>query len=418
MTLTAHVQNAVRCTFLIRHITQSSFYPASTVSCSSGAAKLLIEEPSNRYHRPTRITFGVRAISSDGKSVVKTASVIQARSTGGKAPPLPVPLVVGLDACNPGPHCLYGPIFNKYADYGNVAPTALGDCTFAAVADWEQIVLGLHPDPNVIGDEFGQAGGTAAGGLTVGGLVAYWQHDEINNVGLAGLHAIPTDQAHVESGVRTYAALLVSFEFASGDGFGPYTTPAGGHMAVVDGFTPKGPLVVSWGRTLQVTWQQWNAEVESVFAVSDSPTSPAGPGLTLTPPGPSATYQVKECWTQYTGNSGSNVSSSDSTTSFSGSDILARGPQNFWTIIELDSDPTATISGTKVSLIEPNGQTFSTETLVDWGTTFNEWSVNLNWTFGSGGLFFQDPSLTGQGTWTIEWQFPDGQTCLSSFAVT
>ena len=39
-------------------------------------------------------------------------------------------------------------------------------------------------------------------------------------------------------------------------------------MAVVDGFTPQGPLIVTWGHTLQMTWEQWNAEVVSMWGIS------------------------------------------------------------------------------------------------------------------------------------------------------
>jgi hypothetical protein len=417
ITVTAHVQGAVRCTFLLRHSASAAFYPATTVSCSSGAAKLVIQEPSNRSHKLARITFGIRAVSADGKSVVKTATVVQASSTGGKAPPLPVPLVVGLDICTAGPHCLYGPIYDRYDDYGNVPPTNEGDCTFAAVADWEQIVLGLHPDPTLIRQQFAEAGGTADAGLSAGALVEYWQRNGINGVPLVGLHAVASDQASVETAVRTDKALLVGFSFNKGDTFGPYTMSAGGHAAVVDGFTPKGPLVLTWGRTLQLTWKQWSADVSFVWSVSSSPSAPAGPGLTLTLPGQSASYAVKECWTQYTGSSASNASPTSATTSYSGSDLLARGPQNFWVIVALRNPPRATISGAKLLLIQPNGSTFGTVALADWPTTSAEFYSTFNATFSSGAFFFQEPSVTGQGIWTFEWQFPDGQTCLTSFTV-
>jgi hypothetical protein len=42
------------------------------------------------------------------------------------------------------------------------------------------------------------------------------------------------------------------------------------HEVVVDGFTPAGPLVVSWGRTLQMSWAQWHAEAIGMWAVEAS----------------------------------------------------------------------------------------------------------------------------------------------------
>jgi len=56
---------------------------------------------------------------------------------------------------------------------------------------------------------------------------------------------------------------------------------AGKHMAVVDGFTPEGPLVVSWGQTLQMTWAQWNTEVVNIWGSGRAdapPRSSAGRG--------------------------------------------------------------------------------------------------------------------------------------------
>ena len=33
------------------------------------------------------------------------------------------------------------------------------------------------------------------------------------------------------------------------------------------GFTPAGPLVVSWGESLQMTWEQWNDEVVGMWGI-------------------------------------------------------------------------------------------------------------------------------------------------------
>ena len=36
---------------------------------------------------------------------------------------------------------------------------------------------------------------------------------------------------------------------------------------VVDGFTREGPLVVSWGQPLEMTWAQWNSEVVGMWGI-------------------------------------------------------------------------------------------------------------------------------------------------------
>ncbi len=180
------------------------------------------------------------------------------------------PSVENLDVCAPGPDCYYGPIYATYQTYGNVAPDGLADCSFASAADWEQIVLGMTPDASVIGDEFAAAGGTSAG-LPQSDLWTYWQQDGIDGVFLTGLDSYYTDQTDVENGVRDYAAMIIELNFAQGTYFGDYQMNAGLHDAVVDGFTPEGPLVVTWGQTIQMTWQQWNDEVIGMWGIASNP---------------------------------------------------------------------------------------------------------------------------------------------------
>ena len=250
-----------------------------------------------------------------------------------------VPRVVGLGVCTPGPTCFYGPISAAYPSYGSVARAPCGDCTFAAAAHWQQIVLGKRPEPTLIGYEFAQAGGTLAAGLSTDAFFGYWQQNGIAGVPLIGLHAYRTDKADVQKYVRTYKALLAEFRLQTGNTFGQYTATAGTQMAVVDGFTPKGPLVVSWGQTLQLTWKQWSTEVVGMWGLSSASRSKPGPGVALTPPGTSASYQIEACWTQYSGGSWSAVKSSAATTSFAGADVVARGPLNFWAVVTLEDLP-------------------------------------------------------------------------------
>jgi hypothetical protein len=166
----------------------------------------------------------------------------------------------------------YGPTNESYLTYGNVAPADLGDCTFAAVANWEQIILGQQPDPTVIGYEFAQAGGTS-NGLTMTQLFDYWQNSGIAGYYLHGATSYFTDQVDVENGVLDFGALIVGLQFINGDYFGTYQMTAGGHAVVVDGYTPEGPLVVSWGMTIQMSWQQWNAEVVGMWGINASSTA-------------------------------------------------------------------------------------------------------------------------------------------------
>jgi hypothetical protein len=180
------------------------------------------------------------------------------------------PHVRGLDVCRRGPRCDYGAAYESFPTWGNVAPESAGDCTFAAAADWEQIVLGVHPGPTVIREEFTRAGGSKQSGLAQSALWSYWQHDGIAGVRLAAVRDYTTDRADVEGSVRTYAAMFVELSFSSDDHIAQYVSSDGLHDLVVDGFTPEGPLVVSWGQTLQMTWAQWNREALGMWGITTS----------------------------------------------------------------------------------------------------------------------------------------------------
>jgi hypothetical protein len=123
-------------------------------------------------------------------------------------------------------------------------------------------------NPALIGYEFAQAGGTAERGLAQNALWSYWQRYGIAGHRLTGLYSYTTDKTSVENGLRDFAAMIVEFAYGNGYYFGPYLMPPNTtHDAIVDGFTPEGPLVTTWGETLQLTWQQWNAEIVGMWAI-------------------------------------------------------------------------------------------------------------------------------------------------------
>jgi hypothetical protein len=257
VTVTVRVQGAVTCTFGADGVTPL------VEPCSSGTAAVTLTFVANNGPTTTHNYYVTAQDASGAITPQRSFAVIQ------QGLPLPPSLQGYLDACSPGPDCFYGPIYASYPDYGNVAPTGLGDCTFAAAADWEQIVMHATLDPTVIGCEFGAAGGTATGGLSHNALFAYWLQQGIAGIRATGFNRYFTDKTNVENGVRDYGAMLVELQFVAGTGFAQYVIPTdAGHMAVVDGFTPTGPLVVTWGQTLQMTWDQWNAEVTGMWGVA------------------------------------------------------------------------------------------------------------------------------------------------------
>lgn len=188
---------------------------------------------------------------------------VELEPQGPTAPP-----VAGLDACEAGPECNYGYAYERFKTWGNSAPEALGDCTFAAAANWEQVVMRWEPYEADLGYEFAEAGGTATGGLSMARLFAYWRHYGIAGLKLTGLSHLDTSKENVLNGVRDYGALIAELVLVANDGLGEYTAEAGRHAILVVGFTPEGPLVATWGEVLQMTWEQWEDEADGMWAVN------------------------------------------------------------------------------------------------------------------------------------------------------
>ena len=152
------------------------------------------------------------------------------------------------------------------ASYGNDASNGIKSCTFAAVANWELVALGLKADPTKINAQFIQAGGVPQG-LSNDQVFAYWKKYGIGGVHLKSVTTLSKDPVTLKSTVSDpkVRAVLAQLYFADGQNFGGVQLrgPAY-HWVVVSGFTSTGPVVLTWGKALQMTWQQWN--VESVLS--------------------------------------------------------------------------------------------------------------------------------------------------------
>ncbi len=239
------------------------------VNCSSGHIAVSGRVPPNTTTNPALWSVAVEAVGGSHTDHSREVKIeVLPREQESSSPPPPPP-AGGVDVCAPGPECDYGASSESFQTWGNVAPEPLGDCAFAAVADWEQIVLQKDADPTLIGYEYAKAGGTE-NGLAQNALWSYWRSNGIAGVHLTGLHSYTTTVADVENGVRDYRATIAELSFEAGWGFGPYTMAASLHDVVVDGFTPEGPLVVTWGETVQMTWEQWRDEVVGMWGAEAS----------------------------------------------------------------------------------------------------------------------------------------------------
>ena len=167
--------------------------------------------------------------------------------------------------CNPGPGGL------TFPTYGNIAPNGVGDCAFAAVANWEEVVLGTIPDTKLITSEFSDAGGTPNLGLTNAEVFNYWETKGIGETLLNAASPFYIDPPNVMRAIddQNVRAVIASLYLPKGQNFAGVTVQDSSfHWVVVDGYTPQGPLVATWGMTLQMTWQQWNLEVVSMWGIS------------------------------------------------------------------------------------------------------------------------------------------------------
>ena len=159
-----------------------------------------------------------------------------------------------------------------FSNYGNNSVSGIQDCTFAAVANWEKIVIGITPDPTQIESEFAQTSSHNFG-LTNDQVFSYWRASGIGQTYLKAAVVLRTDPFSLINAINDPAikAPIAELHFINGQNFAGFQIQNGSyHWVVVDGYTSTGPLVVSWGQTLQMTWQQWNYEVAAMWGISVS----------------------------------------------------------------------------------------------------------------------------------------------------
>lgn len=177
-----------------------------------------------------------------------------------------------IPACIPGPlTCNIANALMVLHTYGNVPPTSLGDCTFAAIANWEHIAFGIVPDATELGIQFSEAGGAIKTGLSDAQTFDYWGKTPISGVSLISATTYPPDPEDIRSAIDSTPshALIASLHAQAGQFLGNIMfTSQSFHWIVVDGYTQRGPLVVTWGQTVQMTWQQWNREVGTVWQIA------------------------------------------------------------------------------------------------------------------------------------------------------
>ena len=170
--------------------------------------------------------------------------------------------------CAPVGHCYRSTEQIDFPRFDNVYPGKLGDCLFASAADWRIIVRHQTPSSAEVIADYHRATAGRNIGMDIATFSTYWMRHGIAGHRVHGLHFVPmTGRADVESAVRKHRALLVAFFFRLGDTVGGTPADPGGHAAIIDGYSPKGPFVVTWGTTYQMTWSEYWTSVRSLYAI-------------------------------------------------------------------------------------------------------------------------------------------------------
>lgn len=229
--------------------------------------------------------------------------------------------VSGLELCGSLPlnQCDLGPVREHFTNYSNVC--SFDDCFFVSAADWEQVAAGVIPSPTTLDLDYEAARQTFDGGASAPDLWTYWKASGIDGVYLEGETEINKSEANVENAVKARRALIVDDPHASMIGSEKPNIRL--VIMIVDGYNPKGPLVVFQGKTLQMTWPQWNAQVREVWELSVSKTPPQG--VTTAPPttasSPTATLSLSSAFEPSSGGTVTLTLSSQNATSCSLSSV-------------------------------------------------------------------------------------------------
>jgi len=257
-------------TWISPGVLQASWCPASVISTDAGYGPIIYTVTVDPGGETCTTWTATTCTISNVPSGASTTYLMATNEVGTNVSGIPTIANSGvIDKCvTNSTDCYPGPINEKFQAYGNTF-AGLGDCTFAAAADWEQLNLGVNPDAATIGAEFRDAGGSLTAGLSSQALFSYWKTHGIAGVIAKNVKEYYTDQIDVQNGIRAYGELLAELRFVPGQNIAGNSQNGGGHMLVVDGFTPQGPVVVTWGTTLQMTWQQWNLEVTGLWGINN-----------------------------------------------------------------------------------------------------------------------------------------------------
>jgi hypothetical protein len=136
------------------------------------------------------------------------------------------------------------------------------DCTFAAVANWElvqaQWALARQPTEAEVIQDYDEANPSDEG-FSVDQLFEHWRENPIGGVEATTYRQYwPNSLRWV---IRHYGPEIVLFQ---------------NHMAVVRYIGHRGPVVLSWGRLINMSWAQWEGRRRSLLGPGEEVIVPEG----------------------------------------------------------------------------------------------------------------------------------------------
>lgn len=148
----------------------------------------------------------------------------------------------------------------SFQEYGN---GVYNDCTMAAAADYVQIATRKPLDATTLVDQYFILDHGHDDGLSDTQLFGLWEHGGIGGTFLTRSSSLPVTRGAVEGYISTTRRPLLS------DVDLPVSWTGGGaHAWLIVGFSSYGPLILTWGDEIQLTWSAWHAMTTKVEALT------------------------------------------------------------------------------------------------------------------------------------------------------
>ena len=172
-----------------------SWCPATVASTSDGYDPIIYTVTLNPGAYTCTTATSTSCVISNLPMATYRVNLIATNQTGTDVVGVPTVSNTGVifPCDNDGVTCDVPSTNQTFQTFGNTVG-GLGDCTFASAADWEQLTLGLTPDPKTIQEQFLNAGGSLATGLAPSALFNYWENSGIAGTRIKSVQLMGTDQ--------------------------------------------------------------------------------------------------------------------------------------------------------------------------------------------------------------------------------